>query len=393
MASLTTTPSRLFRSPTGPYPFFVFAGFGFAFAVAARGAFAFFTPPVFFAAAVFFSARAAFGSGALTGAASTGAATPCSLRIVYARARSLRAWLTRAGFLATPIDSWNRRLKISSDSSRTFCCISSPERSRHFAAFMSMVPRRSWLEAARARHELGRDADLLRRRAKRFLGHVLRDAFHLVEDAARLHHRHPLLRVALALAHARLCGLLRHRLVREDADPHLAAALEAAREGDAGRLDLAVGHPPRLQRLQPVLAEGQGGPALGLALHVAPLGLAVLDALGHQHRRSPLRVRRRLRQHFALEDPHLHADGAGGGVRGGLAVVDVGADGVQRHAAVTVPLAPRDLTAAEATGAGNADAVRAQSQGGRHRLLHGPSERHALLQLQSDVLGHELRVE
>src|SRR5439155_776919 len=41
----------------------------------------------------------------------------------------------------------------------------------------------------------------------------------------------------------------------------------------------------------------------------------------------------------------------------------------------------------------DADAVGAQPERGRHRLLHRPPEGHALLQLQRDVLGHELRVQ
>src|SRR3989475_7615191 len=40
----------------------------------------------------------------------------------------------------------------------------------------------------------------------------------------------------------------------------------------------------------------------------SPLGLPVLDALGHQHTRAPSRFRRRGAQHFALEDPDLHTD-------------------------------------------------------------------------------------
>src|SRR6266849_2837442 len=47
-----------------------------------------------------------------------------------------------------------------------------------------------------------------------------------------------------------------------------------------------------------------------------------------------------------------------------------------------VPLAPRDLAAAQPAGAGDADAVGAEPQRGRHRLLHGPPERDALLQLE-----------
>src|SRR3989442_9040709 len=105
------------------------------------------------------------------------------------------------------------------------------------------------------------------------------------------------------------------------------------------------------------------------------------------------RLRRRLGQHLALEDPDLHADGAVGRVGGGPAIVDVGADRVQRHPAVAVPLAPCDLTAAQPARAGDPDTVRAQPQRRGHGLLHGPPERHALLELQRDVLGDELRVQ
>src|SRR4029079_9241079 len=55
-----------------------------------------------------------------------------------------------------------------------------------------------------------------------------------------------------------------------------------------------------------------------------------------------------LRHDLALVDPDLGADAAGGGARLDEAVVDVGADRVQRHAAFVVGLAPAHLTAAEA---------------------------------------------
>src|SRR5919106_5106498 len=142
------------------------------------------------------------------------------------------------------------------------------------------------LERARTRDELGRDADLLRGRAEGFLGDIRGHAFHLVEDPAGLHDGHPFLGVALALAHSRLGRLLGHGLVREHADPDLAAALEAARERHAGRLDLAIGDPAGLQGLEAVLAEGERGAALRLALHAAALGLPVFDALRHQHGRA-----------------------------------------------------------------------------------------------------------
>src|SRR3989442_12968746 len=104
-------------------------------------------------------------------------------------------------------------------------------------------------------------------------------------------------------------------------------------------------------------------------------------------------LRGSLRQYFALEDPHLHADGAVRGVGGGLPKIDVGPDRVQRHPAVAVPLAPRDFTATEPTRAGDADAVSAESQGRGDGLLHRAAECHALLELERHVLGDELRVQ
>src|SRR5262244_1308841 len=358
-----------------------------------------------------------------------------SRRMVFARARSRLACCTREGFLATPMESWKRRLNSSSVSSRTFCSSSSPFMSRHALAFIVFwggataapppdpptglrrskpeegtaapppVPptglRRSksfrsypWLlQGSGTGHELGLDADLLRGEAEALARRSLVHTLHLVHDPAGLHHGDPELGVALALAHARLCGLLGHRLVREDADEDLSAALHAAGEGDAGRLDLAVGDPARLERLEPEIAEGQARSALGLAPHAAALGLAILDALRHQH--GVLRLRRRALggQHLALEDPYLHADGPVRRVRLGEAVVDVGADGVQRHSPVAIPFAARDLRAPQPPGAGDPDAVGAEPQRRGDGLLHGAPEGHALLELEGHVLRHQLRVE
>src|SRR5512138_1001648 len=99
-----------------------------------------------------------------------------------------------------------------------------------------------------------------------------------------------------------------------------------------------------------------------------------------------------LRQDLAAHDPHLHADLAVGGLRLGEPVVDVRAQRVERHAALAVPLVARHLGAAEAARAGDADALRAELEGGLDRLLHRAAEGDAALELGRDVLGDELRV-
>src|SRR5438093_13577724 len=222
---------------------------------------------------------------------------------------------------------------------------SSSERSRHFAAFIVAPYRRCSrpceglasaparlapsdrsveplaspapparlalpLQGSGARHELRRDADLLRRGTERDARHVLGHADHLVQDAAGLHHGHPFLGISLALAHPRLRWLLRHWLVRKDSDPDLATALETPGERDARGLDLAVGYPARLEGLEAEVAEGERRPARRDALHPPALGLPVVDALRHQHRWAASCFRGRGAEHLALEDPDLDADGA-----------------------------------------------------------------------------------
>ena len=98
------------------------------------------------------------------------------------------------------------------------------------------------------------------------------------------------------------------------------------------------------------------------------------------------------RQNLALEDPALDADLAVRGVGLGEAVLDVGAQRVQRHATLAVPLVARHLGAAQAARAGDADALGAELHRRLHRLLHGAAEGDAALELGRDVLGDELGV-
>src|SRR5207253_9297225 len=113
-------------------------------------------------------------------------------------------------------------------------------------------------------HDFGAHRQLLARKTKRFLRQGLGHAGQLEHHAPGLDHGDPALGRALAGAHAGLGGLLRVRLVREDVDPDLAAALDLARHRDTSRLDLPVRDPAAVDRLEAVVAELHGRLALRL---------------------------------------------------------------------------------------------------------------------------------
>src|SRR5437868_4259856 len=125
---------------------------------------------------------------------------------------------------------------------------------------------------------------LVRSQPHRFLRVRHTHAFHLEQDLPRTHHRHPMIRSTLALAHTGFSRLLRNRLVRKKTDPYFPATLDETRDRHAARLNLAVADPARLQHLQPVLTEGQLGTAPRLSSHASALLLAVLNFFWHQHK-------------------------------------------------------------------------------------------------------------
>src|SRR5882672_5187614 len=98
-------------------------------------------------------------------------------------------------------------------------------------------------------------------------------------------------------------------------------------------------------------------------------------------------------QDFALEDPDLDAAGAERGERGRHAVIDIGAQRVQRHAAFAIPFHARDFGAAEAARAVDTNALGAKTHRRLHRALHGAAERDAALQLLRDRFGNQGGVE
>ena len=182
----------------------------------------------------------------------------------------------------------------------------------------------------------------------------------------------------------------------------------------AGGLDLARGDALRLHRLQAELAEVERRAALGGAVDAALVALRNLVRFGcsmtyalvprplararaRSRRGRPasafgqaLVLRHRIVLHdLALEDPDLDAAGAVGGEGGGDAVVDVGAQRVQRHAALAIPFHARDLGAAEAARAVDADALGAEPHRRLHGALHGAAERDAALELLGDRFGDQ----
>src|SRR6266513_1238685 len=127
------------------------------------------------------------------------------------------------------------------------------------------------------------DRQLPAREPERLLRQRLWYAGELEHDTPGFDHRDPVFRRALPRAHPGLGGLLRHRLVREDVDPDLAATADLARHRDSGRLDLAIRHPAVLEGLETVVAGLHSRLALRETAPAASLVLAELRFLRKQH--------------------------------------------------------------------------------------------------------------
>src|SRR6056297_759503 len=110
-------------------------------------------------------------------------------------------------------------------------------------------------------------------------------------------------------------------------------------------------------------------------------------------RRDFGRCRRRLVEHFALENPDLDADHAVSGPGFGEAIIDLRPESVQGHAALAVPLRTRDFRTVEPPADLDLHALGAEAHGVGHGALHGAAEHHATLELLGDSLGHQLRVQ
>ena len=98
-------------------------------------------------------------------------------------------------------------------------------------------------------------------------------------------------------------------------------------------------------------------------------------------------------QHLAAVNPDLYADAAIRCLCLGKAVVDVCADGLQRDGSLVIMLRTGDFSAAQAAGNLRFDTLRAKLHRAADGLLECAAEGDAALELGSDALRHELRVE
>src|SRR5215469_10768509 len=96
---------------------------------------------------------------------------------------------------------------------------------------------------------------------------------------------------------------------------------------------------------------------------------------------------------LALVEPDLDTDLPVRRVRFREAVIDVGAQRLQRELPVQVPLRARDLGAVQAARHSHLDAARAETQRRLDRLAHRAAEGDALLELHGHRLANQLRIE
>src|SRR6202790_5014847 len=264
-----------------------------------------------------------------------------------------------------------------------------------------------------ARYEARLDRQFGGSERQRFFRGLHGDAVDFEKHPARLDPRHPQFRRTLARSHAHFGGLLRHRNIRKDADPDAAGALHVTGQRTAGGLDLTRGDALGRHRLQAELTERQRCARSRGAVDPALMRLPELRFLWLHHGFAPSNLlyfasgrvaagprivafghllvlgHRIVLEDFALEDPDLDAAGAESGERCRDAIIDVGAQRMQRHAAFAIPLHTRDFGAAETARAVDEDTLGAQAHCRLHGALHRAAERDTALELLRNRFGDQ----
>src|SRR5277367_3806326 len=115
--------------------------------------------------------------------------------------------------------------------------------------------------------------------------------------------------------------------------------------------------------------------------------------LKYRRAHRSLRLTPPLLVNISAIDPRLHADHAIRRARFGKAVVNIRTQRVQRQTALQIPLGTRNFVAVQTARNANLDSLAAEAQRRINRLAHRAAEADALLELQRDVLCHQLRIE
>src|ERR1700688_4272104 len=268
-----------------------------------------------------------------------------------------------------------------------------------------------------ARYEARLDRQFGGSERQRFFRGLHGDAVDFEKHPARLDPRHPQFRRTLARSHAHFGGLLRHRNIREDADPDAAGALHVTGQRAAGGFDLTRGDALGRHRLQAELTERQRCARSRGAVDPALMRLPELRFLWLHHGVAPSNLlyfalgrvaagprivafghllvlgHRIVVKDFALEDPDLDAAGTESGERGRYPVIDISAQRIKRHATSAIPSHARDFGAAETARTVDADTLGAEAHRRLHGALHGAAERDAALELLRDRFGDQRGVE
>src|SRR5206468_10041802 len=111
-----------------------------------------------------------------------------------------------------------------------------------------------------------------------------------------------------------------------------------------------------------------------LRLPVAAFFARGADTGGLSLHHQPVLGERVMAKNFALEDPHFDSANTVSGVRCDFGIIDVTAQRVQRHPALAVPFGAGDFRSTETAGAGDADALRTETQSRLNRALHRTPE-------------------
>src|SRR5688572_3277194 len=173
---------------------------------------------------------------------------PRSVMTVSRRAMVRRAPVSWLWSVNWRVASWKRR------SYRWRRCVASSEPSSLSDSSRTLTMSIATTHSL-ANQELDADRQLVAGQAHGLGRLVLRHAGHLEEDPAGLDDRDPVVGRALARAHSDLGRLLGDRLVGEDADPDLAAALDVTGHRASSSLYLARRDPRRFLGHQRELAE------------------------------------------------------------------------------------------------------------------------------------------